>query len=58
MTWVAALEIARRLLLPAILSGIIIWLLANGFDIWVPVICSVAEAADVFVTQCNETGAL
>lgn len=55
MTWVAAIEIARRLLLPAILSGIIIWLLANEHEMWVPAICAVADAAEVFVTQCNET---
>ena len=54
MTWVAAIEIARRLLLPAILSGIIIWLLANEFELWVPVVCAVADAAQVFVAQCNE----
>lgn len=55
MTWVAAIEIARRFVLPALLSALIIWLLANEYEIWVPAVCSIAESAQVFVAECNET---
>ena len=51
--WAAIVAFSRRFIFPAALGGIVVWLIANGLSGWVPVVCGLADALAIAVTECK-----
>ena len=52
--WAAIVAFSRRFILPAALGGLVVWLIANGLSGWVPVVCGLADALAIAVTECTQ----
>ena len=48
----AIIAFCRRFVVPAAIGGLVLWLVANGFDAWVPAVCGVADALAIAVKEC------
>jgi hypothetical protein len=48
----AFIAFCRRFVVPAAIGGLVLWLVANGFDAWVPAVCGVADALAIAVKEC------
>lgn len=56
MQWKIAiiLQTLKRFVFPALLSMLVLWLIANEFAQWVPIVCGVSDIFAVDVTECKE----
>ena len=48
-----ALAVAKRVVVPVLVGATVGWLAAHGYNNWADAVCSVANAAGISVTECN-----
>jgi hypothetical protein len=55
MQWKIAiiLQTLKRFVFPALLSMLVLWLIANEFAQWVPIVCGVSEIFAIDVSECE-----
>jgi hypothetical protein len=45
--------IIRKYAIPTMLGGLVLWLIANGYNDWVPVVCGAADNLGFVVGECK-----
>lgn len=51
--WTAIITFARKIVIPAAIGGLVLWLIAHDLEPWAVVACGVADAIAVAVTECK-----
>lgn len=57
MDWLrlrAIIFASKRLVIPALLGGLVLWLIANGLEPWANVVCAFSDAIGVPLEECRE----
>lgn len=52
--WNIVVTVIKRIALPMAVGSVVLWLMSNGFDSWVPVICGAADNLNIVVTECKQ----
>jgi hypothetical protein len=45
--------VAKRVLIPVVVGGIVGWLMAHGYSDWADAVCSSSRALGISVTECE-----
>lgn len=51
--FVMALAVAKRVVIPVLVGAAVGWLIAHGYNNWADAVCSVSNAAGIFVAECQ-----
>ena len=50
--WNIVISVIKRIALPMAVGSLVLWLMHNGFNDWVPIICGTADNLGIVVTEC------
>jgi hypothetical protein len=48
-----AVAVAKRVIVPVLVGGLVGWLMAHGYSDWADAICSSSRALGISVTECK-----
>lgn len=48
-----ALAVAKRAIVPVLVGAAVGWLIAHGYNNWADAVCSVSNAAGIYVAECE-----
>jgi len=48
-----ALAVAKRAIIPVLVGATVGWLVAHGYNNWADAVCSVSNAAGIYVAECK-----
>jgi len=51
--WNIVISVIKRIALPLAVGSFVLWLMSNGFDDWVPIVCGIADNLGIVVTECK-----
>jgi hypothetical protein len=43
----------KRFAAPVVIGGLVLWLMANGFDSWASIVCDISTNLGIYVTECK-----